>query len=273
MISKRMALVSAGAAVVLAIGGTAAAAVISGPVDGNGVVHGCYSSAAIKGSHVIVLQDAGTTCPNGTTAVSWNQQGPAGTQGATGATGPAGPQGPAGATGAAGKDGAAGPAGPQGPPGAAGGIDAMIGSPCDVSDTANTGTLNIRYAPNADGTDSVSFVCEQSNPSYALTVTAYAPVTEECTGGLVDQCEPFTGNEVLTSSDGKVSVGSGGTQTVVYKAGDVVTITAAIFPNGADGVASGFAGWTGCDLVSSDGMTCTVTMNKVRGVTAEVVYG
>jgi len=80
-------------------------------------------------------------------------------------------------------------------------------------------------------------------------------------------------NEVLTSSDGKVSVGSGGTQTVVYKAGDVVTITAAIFPNGADGVASGFAGWTGCDSVSSDGMTCTVTMNKVRSVTAEVVYG
>ena len=121
MITKRVALVSAGAAAVLAIGGTAAAAVISGPVDGNGVVHGCYTSAAIKGSHVIVLQDTGTTCPNGTTAVSWNQQGPAGTQGATGATGPAGPQGPAGATGAAGKDGAAGPAGPQGPPGAAGG--------------------------------------------------------------------------------------------------------------------------------------------------------
>ena len=96
MISKRMALVSAGAAVVLAIGGTAAAAVISGPVDGSGVVHGCYSSAAIKGSHVIVLQDAGTTCPNGTTAVSWNQQGPAGATGPAGTTGPAGPQGPPG---------------------------------------------------------------------------------------------------------------------------------------------------------------------------------
>ena len=61
MISKRMALVSAGAAAVLATGGTAAAAVISGPVDGNGIVHGCYISPAIKGSHVIVLQDAGTT--------------------------------------------------------------------------------------------------------------------------------------------------------------------------------------------------------------------
>lgn len=119
-----MALVSAGAAAVLAIGGTAAATVISGPVDGSGVVHGCYSSAAIKGSHVIVLQDAGTTCPNGTTAVSWNQQGPAG------ATGPAGPTGPAGAT---------GPAGPQGPPGPA----ASPSGPHSGGDTASgNGTLN-----------------------------------------------------------------------------------------------------------------------------------
>jgi hypothetical protein len=50
-----------------------------------------------------VLQDADTTCPKGTTAVTWNQQGP---------TGPAGQQGPKGDTGAqgpAGNDGAAGP--------------------------------------------------------------------------------------------------------------------------------------------------------------------
>jgi hypothetical protein len=79
---------------------------------------------------------------------------------------------------------------------------------CDVSDTSNAGTLTIKDTPNADGTDSVSFVCEQSNPSCALTVTAYAPATEECTGGPIDQCEPFIGNEVLTSSDGKISAGS-----------------------------------------------------------------
>jgi hypothetical protein len=60
---------------------------------------------------------------------------------------------------------------------------------------------------------------------------------------------------------------------VVYEAGDVATSTASTLPNGADGVASGFAGWTGCDSVSSDGLTCTVIMNKVRSVTAEVVYG
>jgi hypothetical protein len=40
---------------------------------------------------VIVLQDANANCPRGTTAISWNQTGPAGPAGPAGATGPAGP--------------------------------------------------------------------------------------------------------------------------------------------------------------------------------------
>ena len=69
--------------------GVAAAAVISrGPVDNSGVSHGCWSNHAIKGSRVFVMQDAGTSCPGGTTPISWNAQGP---QGPAGATGPAGP--------------------------------------------------------------------------------------------------------------------------------------------------------------------------------------
>jgi hypothetical protein len=106
--------------VLVAGGGTAlGAAVGSSPVSG-GMVYGCYTNAAVSGSHVMVLQNAGTTCPNGTTAVSWSQTGPAGATGATGATGPAGPTGPAGASGATGVTGATGPQGPIGPPGAAG---------------------------------------------------------------------------------------------------------------------------------------------------------
>jgi hypothetical protein len=58
-------------------------------------------------------------------------------------------------------------------------------------------------------------------------VNSYAPITQECTGGLIDTCTNFTGYETLTSS------GS----------------------------------------VSSDGLTCTVTTNKVRSVTATVYYG
>jgi hypothetical protein len=88
------------AALALVAGGTAAgAAIASGPVDSSGVVHGCYTTNAIKGSHVFVLQDAGTSCPRGTTAVMWNQQGTQGPQGSPGPQGIAGPQGPAGTSG------------------------------------------------------------------------------------------------------------------------------------------------------------------------------
>src|SRR5260370_14484387 len=68
-------------------GGGAAYAVIAGPVDSGGVIYGCYTNAQIHGSHALVLQDTGTSCPSGTTAIQWNQ---------TGSQGPEGPQGPAG---------------------------------------------------------------------------------------------------------------------------------------------------------------------------------
>ena len=88
-VPTRSILISIAAALALIAGGTAAGAAIAGPIDGSGVIHGCWSNAAINGSHVFVLQDAGTACPNRTTAISWNQQGPAG---------PTGPAGPAGVT-------------------------------------------------------------------------------------------------------------------------------------------------------------------------------
>jgi hypothetical protein len=87
------------------------------------VIHGCWTNAAINGTHVFVLQDPGTNCPKGTTAISWNQQGPAGPAGPAGppgATGPAGPKGDTGSQGPAGPKGDVGPAGPAGPPGAPG---------------------------------------------------------------------------------------------------------------------------------------------------------
>jgi hypothetical protein len=81
---SRQALVISGAALALVAGGTAAgAAIASGPVDSSGVVHGCYTVKAVNGSHVFVLQDAGTSCPSGTTAITWNQQGPQGPAGAS----------------------------------------------------------------------------------------------------------------------------------------------------------------------------------------------
>lgn len=112
-------IVIAGAvALVVAVGGTAAAAaVIAGPIDSKGIIHGCYYPATASGSHRVVLQNADTSCPSGTTRISWNRKGPPGPQGMTGATGPAGPPGPPGPPGQQGATGATGPQGPQGPKG------------------------------------------------------------------------------------------------------------------------------------------------------------
>jgi hypothetical protein len=97
-ISRRI--IIAGATTLVLAAGTsiAAAAAMSSasPVDSSGDIHGCWTNSGLNGSHVFVLQDAGTSCPKGTTAISWNEQGPAGS---TGPTGPAGPSGPAGSTG------------------------------------------------------------------------------------------------------------------------------------------------------------------------------
>ena len=145
----RIILIATGATLVLIAGSTTAYAAIAGPVDSSGVIHGCYTNKAINGTHALVLQDSSTNCPNGTTAISWNQQGP------TGATGPQGPAGPAGATG---PQGPAGPQGPQGPKG-------------DKGDTGAPGT-GATVAPLASGdpncaTGGASVTDGNGNTAYA----------------------------------------------------------------------------------------------------------
>lgn len=83
-------LMGTGAALALIAGGTAAGAAIAGPVDGNGVIHGCYYKPDQSGSSQLVLQDSTTTCAKNTTSITWNQTGPQGPKGETGASGPAG---------------------------------------------------------------------------------------------------------------------------------------------------------------------------------------
>lgn len=82
--NKRLALTAAGLAGVLVIGGGAALAATSGPESPAGVITGCYGNADVHGSHALILQDGGTSCPKGTTAISWNEQGPAGSNGTDG---------------------------------------------------------------------------------------------------------------------------------------------------------------------------------------------
>jgi Collagen triple helix repeat (20 copies) len=123
--SRRMNLAAAGLLVALVAGGGTALAATSGPVSSGGLISGCYTNAEVSGSHAFVLQDIGTSCPKGTTAVSWNEQGLAGLAGPAGPPGAAGPPGSAGPPGPAGAAGAQGPAGPAGPAGAGATVTAL----------------------------------------------------------------------------------------------------------------------------------------------------
>lgn len=141
-------LLAAAAGLALVGGGTAVAAVTApSPMDSAGAVHGCWTTQALHGTHVFLLQDAGTTCPKGTTPISWNQTGPAGPSGpagvagpvgSAGASGPAGAVGPTGDTGPVGAVGPVGPVGPAGPTGAAGAAG-EAGSPGAPGDKGEPG--------------------------------------------------------------------------------------------------------------------------------------
>jgi hypothetical protein len=131
----RSVLLVIGAAIALVVGGGAAYAALSGgPVDSSGVIHGCFTNEAVHGSHVLVLQDAGTSCPRGTTAVSWNEAGSTGTTG-VGASGPAGSV----------------------------SLSALQGSPCTVG--SHSSTLQVSVNPT---TGVVSMTCPV--PSYTISV-------------------------------------------------------------------------------------------------------
>jgi len=142
----RTVLIAIGGTLALTIGGsTAYAAIAGGPVSSGGVISGCYTTQALNGSHVFVLQDAGATCPKGTTAISWNETGPAGATGPTGSIGPAGAAGPPGTTGAA------GPAGANGNT-VLNGTGAPDGSLGNNGDFYVDTQADVLYGPKASGT-------------------------------------------------------------------------------------------------------------------------
>ena len=239
-------LISAGAGLALLAGGTTAgAAIASGPIDSSGVIHGCWTNTAINGSHAFVLQDAGTTCPKGTTAISWNQQGPAGPAGPQGPQGPkgdAGAQGPPGPTGPPGPQGPAGGTGPQGPAGPPGtsSLDALNGTVCNVG-SADEGVLKVSYGDNG----SVAMTC--------------VPTTLETLGALVTGGD---GQDTITSDPAGIDCTSGGVNCSAQFPIDYnVTLTA--HPSGTDD----FTGWGGACSGTAD--SCTVKMSDAQNVTAQ----
>jgi hypothetical protein len=215
---------------VLAAGASIAAAAVTSspsPVDNSGVIHGCWTKAELNGSHVFVLQDAGTTCPRGTTAISWNQ---AGAQGPAGPVGPAGAAGPTGATGLTGPQGPAGPTGATGPAGPStagpGGLDVTV-----VTDTQ--GNIGIDYdfaaaecpasAPYVLGGDASSIP-----PAGALTASEPYDFTAGAAVNGTNTLTPFTGTEVSGDRYGWVETIPQGSQSTAANGGmDVYAICSA----------------------------------------------
>jgi uncharacterized protein YjbI with pentapeptide repeats len=71
----------AGIAAGLMVGGAASAAVLASIPGANGVIHGCYRT---NNGTLRIIDDTTETCAGNETAISWNQQGPAGPQGPSG---------------------------------------------------------------------------------------------------------------------------------------------------------------------------------------------
>jgi hypothetical protein len=155
------------------------------PVDSSGVIHGCWTSAGLNGSHVFVLQNAGTSCPRGTTAISWNERGPAG---ATGPSGPAGPTGPAGPS---------GPAGPTGPAGSTG-SSASAGPT-----TAGPGGLDVTVVTDGDSYIGTQYdVAAAECPASAPYVLGGSAVSVPPAGSLtVSEPYNFTTSTVATGAE------------------------------------------------------------------------
>ena len=147
MVKLRSKFVIVGAATLALGAGTGIAAasmrISPSPVGSSGTIHGCWTNRAVNGSHVFVLQDVGTQCPKGTTAISWNEEG---------------------------RPGPPGPSGQAGQPGASSGVsslDQLNGIPCEHG----AGTTSISYGSNGD----VSIRC--IGPTTRVTATPTFPPT------------------------------------------------------------------------------------------------
>jgi hypothetical protein len=159
--------------------GVAAAAMRTSPspVDRSGVIHGCWTNSAIHGSHVFELQDVGTNCPKGTTAISWNERGPAGAPG---------PSGPAGGSGTA----------------RVSSLDQLNGIPCDHG----AGTTRVSYG--SDGAVSIRCVTPTTpHPTAPVTPipTTVPPTTVPPTTVPPTTAPPTTAPPTATSTPSAIT--------------------------------------------------------------------
>jgi hypothetical protein len=253
----------AGAVTLLLGTGTAvaAAAVMSSPspVSSSGVIDACWTNAAVNGSHIIVLQNQGTTCPSGTTPIQWNEQGPSGAPGPTGPSGPPGSAGAAGSPGPTGPSGPAGAPGPSGPSGPAGspGANGSPGAGAVVADSAPNPPCSSGGITVTDGSGDIGYVCNGATGSPGPSGPS-GPAGSPGPDG-----SPGTGATVAALATGDANCPNGGA-SITDGNGDV-----AYACNGATGPA-GPAGTTGQNSFSAYSTSSLTVPNDTSGSYTEI---
>lgn len=149
---SRRALVLSVATLALAAGAGVAYATI--PTSGSGVISGCYEKRL--GILRVIDAEAGKTCTQYETPISWNQGGPKGPPGDKGPTGDKGPHGDPGVAGDPGPAGDKGPTGDQGPIGDKGpqGDPGDKGPVGDKGETGDKGPQGDQGPPNPNAVNS-----------------------------------------------------------------------------------------------------------------------
>ncbi len=133
--------------------------------------------------------------------------------------------------------------------------------------TPEAGTLDVRYAPNPDGSESVSFVCEPTTPYYALHLVLVAQTTTVDCGPFGASTCTVKGEVAITEAPGSFGCSTNGDTYVAcpvhsYPAGTTVVLT--------EHTTSGtFGSWVGCD--SSTATTCTVTLGADAYINVGVI--
>lgn len=92
----RLALALSAAALFVAIGGSAIAAIAAIPQDGRFTA--CYQTSNSVLDRIVLFAEPNESCPSTYARVTWSQAGQAGPAGPQGPQGPPGPQGPAGSS-------------------------------------------------------------------------------------------------------------------------------------------------------------------------------
>jgi Collagen triple helix repeat (20 copies) len=253
------------------------------PESSTGIIHTCYSQSLGTWRPIDTQANPPQKCKSGETQLDFNQKGPQGPAGPVGPQGPkgdkgdpglVGPQGPQGAkgdsgaigtagpTGPKGEQGPTGPEGPAGPPGAGGSsLDALDGSPCNVSNGVFKEKLSVTYS--VDG--AVTLTCAPPGLS-ELVVTARGSSGfcsgAQCIAGVALSVTSDIAGIDLNGSTGPLhcEAGAGSTETcrIFFKTGSVVTLT------GSDSSVN----WSG-DCTDT-GPSCVVTMDAPKTVSAVV---